>query len=173
MQIKLINMIKPLSFWCKLWHQAWGQGVPAASGMVFPGHCGMWRVLGVPAGSQQQFCVQLGTEGIREAHFVSQVLLIAIVEGQITQDPALKKRKGFSGTLPDKSAQKTLQGKGGQHFPTESFPILCCVYYYKVFEFFPLKSMAAVHPSVPNSFSPVCPHWIQPGHIQSLLFHPK
>lgn len=41
---------------------------------------------------------------------------------------------------------------------------------------FPLKSMAAVHPSLPmgrSRFSPVCPHWIQPGHIQSLFFHPK
>lgn len=76
MQIKLIKMIKPLSFWCKLWSQGWDQGVPAASGMVFPGHCGMGRV---PAGSQQQFSVQLWTGGIRGAHFGSQVVLVAIV----------------------------------------------------------------------------------------------
>lgn len=38
-----------------------------------------------PPGSQQHFCVQLWAERIRGAHFVSQVLVVVIVEGQITQ----------------------------------------------------------------------------------------
>lgn len=169
MQIKLINIIKPLSF-CSCNTKA-GTGVSQLlQEWCFQVTVGCGGSLLAASSNSESSSGQKGSE--------KPILCPRCCHCRRTNTPGSCPKKGRnpSGILPVKPVQKTLQWEGGQHFPTQSLPVLCCVYCYKLFGIFPLKFTAAAHPSLPtgrNSFSPVCPHWIQPGHIQTLFFHPK